>query len=162
MTLDAASSLARTVSCFRLPRNDNKPPIPSVFANKCLPRRPDNTDSSKMDARKMRPTRYAHFEGHTDLCYTSDGRFVDFFEKCERLGFSFFLFWSYFLDLFFGFLGYFASGGVPRSRWGDLAVYLLLVEENKSKEEPEATRRSETQRKPEKKTYLIKKMLKFE
>ncbi|XP_050732101.1 WD repeat and HMG-box DNA-binding protein 1-like [Eriocheir sinensis] len=25
---------------------------------------------------RMRPTRYAHFEGHTDLCYSHDGRYI--------------------------------------------------------------------------------------
>ncbi|XP_069986368.1 WD repeat and HMG-box DNA-binding protein 1 [Penaeus vannamei] len=29
-----------------------------------------------MESKKMRPTRYAHFEGHTDLCYTNDGRYI--------------------------------------------------------------------------------------
>ncbi|CAL4087061.1 unnamed protein product, partial [Meganyctiphanes norvegica] len=26
------------------------------------------------DTKKMRPTRYAHYEGHTDICYTADGK----------------------------------------------------------------------------------------
>ncbi|KAK8379126.1 hypothetical protein O3P69_019158 [Scylla paramamosain] len=25
---------------------------------------------------RLRPTRYAHFEGHTDVCYSSDGRYI--------------------------------------------------------------------------------------
>ncbi|XP_045610408.1 WD repeat and HMG-box DNA-binding protein 1 [Procambarus clarkii] len=29
-----------------------------------------------MQAKKMRPTRYAHYEGHTDICYTDDGRYM--------------------------------------------------------------------------------------
>lgn len=29
-----------------------------------------------MQLKKMRPTRFAHFEGHTDICYTDDGRSV--------------------------------------------------------------------------------------
>ncbi|KAG7162954.1 WD repeat and HMG-box DNA-binding protein 1-like [Homarus americanus] len=29
-----------------------------------------------MQIKKMRPTRFAHFEGHTDICYTDDGRYM--------------------------------------------------------------------------------------
>ncbi|KAK4305527.1 hypothetical protein Pmani_022588 [Petrolisthes manimaculis] len=29
-----------------------------------------------MAPQKMRPMRYAHFEGHTDICYTDDGRYI--------------------------------------------------------------------------------------
>ncbi|XP_068235136.1 WD repeat and HMG-box DNA-binding protein 1 [Palaemon carinicauda] len=29
-----------------------------------------------MSSKKMRPTRYAHYEGHTDICYTDDGKYI--------------------------------------------------------------------------------------
>lgn len=42
----------------------------------------------------MRPTRYAHFEGHTDLCYTNDGRFV-VLENARKLFFHFALYFCF-------------------------------------------------------------------
>ncbi|XP_071522492.1 WD repeat and HMG-box DNA-binding protein 1 isoform X1 [Panulirus ornatus] len=31
---------------------------------------------ANMQLKKMRPTRFAHLEGHTDICYTNDGRYM--------------------------------------------------------------------------------------